>query len=510
MRVWASIAAWIILISSSGAAAQDPLLARGDRYFSDIDTPLHFANKQRFSPLQIRLAMSERFNRYYTDPAWQPKRRLYVSQNGTSPVEENQLQSPSSIDLVLTHLQPGDLIHFLPGEYVNVNIRLSQSHSGTYDAPIVFYGARHADGSLAVSLKCAFDKGKSHTSACFNLEQTDYVAIDGFELNGGKYGIRAVGRYATTDHAIGVAILNNNGHHQCGDPFFTGESSWLVVENNKAHHGGDCPAGNLDGHGIYLSNGGDWVIVRYNELWLNHASDFQINSDPISTCAKDLDTDPECDGNAFAGQGKGISEFYWVEGNYFHNGLRQGPNFTGVRNSVVIGNVMAFMGTHGITFWQESNKTKPNGVNPDLGSRNNLIAYNLFLNDPKHSRLSGGRHVLRLQGFAVDNQIIGNLLIAGRIQNDEFTQDDSVILADIDADSRANHYSDNCAMGSTQFSEEFRGSWPRTSGRNYGGAVSAKWFAKFPWDKMGNIEDWNLTEHLPWGCPRLKFKPLPN
>ncbi len=43
--------------------------------------------------------------------------------------------------------------------------------------------------------------------------------------------------------------MNNHGHDQYRDPFFTGGSDWIIVENNIAHG-----AGSGDGHGIYLSN----------------------------------------------------------------------------------------------------------------------------------------------------------------------------------------------------------------------------------------------------------------
>jgi hypothetical protein len=60
-----------------------------------------------------------------------------------------------------------------------------------------------------------------------------------------------------------------------------------------------------DGHGMYLSNGGDWNIVRFNETYSNLSSDFQINPDPNSTCAAVgiPFADLRCD--AYAGEGEG-------------------------------------------------------------------------------------------------------------------------------------------------------------------------------------------------------------
>ena len=139
---------------------------------------------------------------------------------------------------------------------------------------------RNSDQSLAVTLNCNTG-GTSHTSSCFNLENSHYVAIDGFEMAGGKLRSSCGRRLREHDNTcLGIAILNNDGHNQCADPIFTGQASWLVVENNDTYDSGKCPTGNLDGHGVYLSNGGDFVIFRFNEIWGNLSSDFQINSDP--------------------------------------------------------------------------------------------------------------------------------------------------------------------------------------------------------------------------------------
>ena len=70
-------------------------------------------------------------------------------------------------------------------------------------------------------------------------------------------------------------MINCNGHDQNNDPFFSGQVDWAVWERNVAY---GAKAG--DGHGIYLSNGGDWNIVRFNETFGNVSSDFQINADP--------------------------------------------------------------------------------------------------------------------------------------------------------------------------------------------------------------------------------------
>jgi len=225
------------------------------------------------------------------------------------------------------------------------------------------------------------------------LEFANYIAIDGFHLKGGKYGIRSVGGYATSEHQKGIAILNNHGENQDRDPFFSGGSDWIVVENNIAHG-----AGSGDGHGIYLSNGGDWMIVKNNNLYDNSSSDFQINADPITTCEDEgiAYSDSRCDGSALDGKGRGVSEFILVENNYFHHS-EVGPNFTSVRNSIIHNNIIGFYNRHNTSFWQESD-------NPKLGSSNNIIEHNLFIGQ-------NSNHLLQLINSSTNNRVRNNILL---------------------------------------------------------------------------------------------------
>ena len=133
-------------------------------------------------------------------------------------------ENPISVDTVLSSVQPGDLLYFLRDSepYENINFRIWEEHSGTYDQPIVFYGERNEDGSLGVHLDC--NQGTTNlASSCFNVESADYIAIDGFEMVGGFYGVRAVGSgFSPENNQLGLALLNNDGHDQHKDPFFYG------------------------------------------------------------------------------------------------------------------------------------------------------------------------------------------------------------------------------------------------------------------------------------------------
>ena len=80
-----------------------------------------------------------------------------------------------------------------------------------------------------------------------------------------------------------------------------------------------------------MSNGSDWNIVRGNETYSNPSSDFQINADPLSTCEDEgiPFADPRCDAYAGTGEGgRGASDYFLVDSNYFHHSDGPGANFT--------------------------------------------------------------------------------------------------------------------------------------------------------------------------------------
>ncbi len=335
--------------------------------------------------------MQERFNRYYTDPSYRPSKIIYVSRQGKG--DGQSPQTPSSVSDGISKVKAGQQITFLADAQPYKGCwQLDDSASGTYDAPIVLYAQSSADGKRGVTIDCC-DTGRK---TCFNLEFANYVAIDGFVLRGGKYGIRAVGPgYSPSQNQVGIAMINNEGANQCADPFFSGQSSWMVVDSNLAHGAGSC-----DGHGIYLSNGGDYMIVRGNELYQNSSSDLQINADPISTCEEEgiEYADKRCDGSVRDGQGQGVSEYILIENNYLHHGAGPGPNFTSMRSSLVRNNIIGPYARHGTSFWQET-------PNPALGSSHNTVLHNLFIGNTT-------KHILQFVNHSGNNKIRSNLIIA--------------------------------------------------------------------------------------------------
>lgn len=389
----------------------------------------------------------ERFNRYYTDPQYSPAKTYFVSPNGNG---SGSSSSPMSVNSAINQVSAGEEIRFLPGQYQGC-WKLGEDSSGTYNAPIVL------KANPGVEIDCC----NSGRKTCFNLEYADYVAVDGFTLRGGDYGVRAVGGYATSDHQKGVAILNNNISNQHKDPIFSGGSDWIVVENNKAHG-----AGSGDGHGIYLSNGGDWMIVRNNELYDNASSDFQINADPISTCEGEgiAYDDPLCDGSARDGLGAGVSEFVLIESNYFHDSYI-GPNLTSVRNSIFRNNIVGFYTRHGTSFWQETG-------NPKLGSSNNSIEHNLFIGE-------NHRHVLQFVEHSNNNTIRNNVLLGISRSDTTVTASSNTLLVEQDSSTEdSNTFAGNYFVGGY-----FEGFTPTFSDQTED-SFDPSWFVNFPFANM--------------------------
>ncbi len=429
-----------LLLLAAGNAWATEIPTRGANFF---DTP-------------------ERFNRYYTDPQYGPSKMFYVSPTGSGTGTQS---NPMSVSTAFNQISAGEEMRFLQGQYAGC-WGLDRDSSGTYDAPIVI----KADPGVTV------DCCGSGRKACFNLEFADYVAIDGFTLTGGDYGIRTVGGYATIDHQKGIAMLNNHGQNQNKDPFFSGGSDWIVIENNIAHG-----AGSGDGHGIYLSNGSDWMIVRNNELYDNHSSDFQINADPLSTCRDEeiAYDDPRCDGSAIDGLGQGVSEFILVDSNYFHDGRAQGPNFTSVRNSVFRNNIIGFYARHGTSFWQQTN-------NPKLGSSNNVVVHNLFIGENK-------RHVLQFIRHSKNNTFQNNVLLGVSRSSTPAVANSSTLLLEQDGTTQgSNTFAGNYFVGG--YFENFT---PAGSDR-HNQDFDPAWFLDFPVGNMTNSDAFKPTDSAPF------------
>ena len=393
------------------------------------------------------MGFPERFNRYYTDPDWKPSRTVYVSPKGGG--DGATRETPMAAREAVAAARPGTKIHFLRGAYLGC-FEFTKETSGTYDEPIAIYGERNEDKTLGVKLTCCGSGRKT----CFNLEDADYVAIDGFELIGGEYGVRAVGQgFDSSQHSRGVAVIDCNGHDQERDPYKSAQADWAVWERNVG-----SGTGKRDGHGIYISGGSDWNIVRFNETFGGASSDFQINADPTTNCKDDgvAFNDPRCDAYAGEGEGgRGASDYILVDGNYFHHSLGPGANFTSVRRSVIRNNIFGPQARHNVTFWQETD-------NPKLGSSDNKILHNLFI--------TTGRHGVKFEVNSTRNLFANNIILGVQPNG---AAHPNALLMEVDDTVGDNQYRSNLYLSG------------KIEGRAPNGEETARpdflpgWFAKF-------------------------------
>jgi hypothetical protein len=415
------------------------------------------------------MGFREQFNRYYTDPAWKPSQIVYVSPEGGG--DGATRETPMTVKEAMDGSRPGTRINFLRGRYQGC-YELTKETGGTYDEPVVLSGERNPDKSIGVSLTCC----SSGRQTCFNLEGADYVAVDGFELVGGKYGVRVVGAgYAASEHSRGIAVLHSTGHDQDRDPFFSGQSDWAVWEGILGFG-----AKKGDGHGLYISNGSDWNIVRLNETYSNLSSDFQINADPNSTCKDEgipFD-DPRCDAYAGEGEGgQGASDYFLVEGNYFHHGLSNGPNFTSVRRSVIRNNVFGPQARHNVSFWQETD-------NPKLGSSDNKILHNLFITTAKHG--------VKFEVNSTRNEFANNVILGVEVAGTKVTANPKALLLEVDET-----VGDNVYRGNLYVSGHMEGREPgdeETAREDF----SSSWFENFPTALNEGLSGFKPTAEAPF------------
>lgn len=56
-----------------------------------------------------------RFNRYYTEPGWQPERTIYAAPQGGG--DGSAREQPTTLQEAVSQARPGTLIHLLRGAY---------------------------------------------------------------------------------------------------------------------------------------------------------------------------------------------------------------------------------------------------------------------------------------------------------------------------------------------------------------------------------------------------------
>src|SRR5579884_2449461 len=243
-------------------------------------------------------------------------------------------------------------------------------NSGTRSAPITFKA-----NSSNVIINSAGDSNGD----CINIENTDYVIVDGFTLSGcPRAGIRSA-------LSTGVIIRNNVVSNSGMWGIFTGFTPQIQILNNKT-------SGTTGQHGIYVSNSdvaNDNPVIRGNESWGNAQNGIQLNGDCTTP-------DP-------SGYTDGIISGALIEDNRVHDNGQKGFSLIGVQSSRIQNNIVYNNGLSGaaggIHLAEQSGCNDP--------SSNNVIVNNTIV-EPHIAgiRITTGTNNVLFNNIAVSSQPI--------------------------------------------------------------------------------------------------------
>ena len=230
-------------------------------------------------------------------------------------------------------------------------------NGGTSSEPIVF---KASGNNVLINAPCS-------TSDGINIENANYVTIDGFIVNDQpRNGIRL----ALANHCI---VRNNSCDNNYERGIFTAFTDDFLIEYNVCTN-------SIDEHGIYVSNSSDRPIIRFNECFGNNNIGIHMNGD-------------------LSAGGDGIISDAQVYGNILHdNNLAAGLNMDGVENPLIYNNLIYNNhNAQGIALFQQD------GAIPSRGAK----IYNNTIIVPDDGRWG----ILVNTGSNVGTEIFNNIII---------------------------------------------------------------------------------------------------
>ncbi|TXT56012.1 MAG: hypothetical protein BAJATHORv1_30396 [Candidatus Thorarchaeota archaeon] len=289
----------------------------------------------------------------------------YVSPSGSDTNTGTMDQPWQTPSYGVSQLVTGDTLFLLPGEY-QLDSAIHFEISGTEQSPITLTGQ---DAILnGAGLPSDFD----NRDAIF-VDHADNIIIENLViLNAPRSGLRI----SWSDHvSVTNSTFGNNGKWG----IFSDFADYISIDSCETYGSGEE-------HGIYLSNSGDYPVVRNCLVHDNHASGIQFNADPLMG-------------------GDGIISGGIVENNYvYHNGEGGGAaiNFASVRNTIVQNNLLFDNLAGGIACWDDGNDGTA------YGCKDNTFANNLVIFEEGY-----GRSALQMIEGSTGNIAVNNILIAG-------------------------------------------------------------------------------------------------
>ncbi|HEX7321278.1 MAG TPA: right-handed parallel beta-helix repeat-containing protein [bacterium] len=248
----------------------------------------------------------------------------------------------------------GDSVFTANGDYTGFDLR----SGGTQLAPIVF----KANGSSVQIVN-----QNPVTPDGINIENADWVVIDGFEV----IGITRAGiRVAVSQH---VTVRNNYCSTNGRWGIFTGFADYAVIENNECCY-------SQQEHGIYFSNSADHPVISHNVSHHNNANGIHMNGD-ASMGGDGLITDATVECNII-----------------YENGAAGGSgiNCDGVAESRIYNNLLYSNHASGISLYM---------IDGSAGSYRNKVYNNTILN------ASNARWCVNINSGSYGDTLYNNILI---------------------------------------------------------------------------------------------------
>jgi hypothetical protein len=284
--------------------------------------------------------------------------------NGLSGNDNNvgsQTHPWKTINHAAEKITPGSIVLISKGTYhIKENIYINKG--GTSSNPTIFKGVK---GTI---IDASALKGLKHSQRdAILIENSAYITLDNIEI---FKSYRAGIRVSNSNH---VTLRNIKSHNNGKWGIFSDFSNYLHIEKCNCYN-------SLKEHGIYLSNSGDYPIVRGNLIHDNYQCGLHINGDKSMG-------------------GDGIISYALIERNKIYNngkGGGSGINCDGVIKSIIRNNLLFQNHASGISLY------KIDGRYP---SNDNQIYLNTVI------VASDGRWALNLKNNSSKNVVYNNILL---------------------------------------------------------------------------------------------------
>ena len=276
----------------------------------------------------------------------------YVSPAGNDVNGCSQASPCRQISKALTLVRPGDTILVADGTY---NAFTVDSVNGTATNPIAIAALGQNANILPVT----------------GVRDTIFVTFSSYIVLDGLHSFNANRAAVRIDNSPNVTVQNGVFGNNATWGIFTDFSDHLLLQNNECY-------GSQTQHGIYVSNSGDWPVVRLNRLHDNAGAGVQLNADASQG-------------------GDGIITGAVVEDNIIYNNGSAGGsaiNLDGVQYSTIRNNLLYNNHASGIAMFQIDGAQGPAG---------NLVYHNTI------NMATNGRWGVRIDSSAGTNTIRDNI-----------------------------------------------------------------------------------------------------